>query len=78
MPLTLPDSPATSSMAQCHIELACALYARGRISAVAGSHIARLDVISFQRELAARNISRNYAIQDLHADLASLDRVLGP
>lgn len=78
MPLTLPDSPPTSSMAQCQIELACALYACGKISAVAGSHIAGMDVIRFQHELAARKIPRNYSIQDLHADLAALDRVLGP
>jgi predicted HTH domain antitoxin len=57
--------------------LALELYREGRISAVAGSHLAGMDLISFQGLLAEHQIPRNYSVQDLHDDLAALDRLLG-
>jgi len=79
MTLTLPDIPITARMseAELRIELACALYSRGRISAVAGSHLAETDLVSFQGALADRDIPRSYSVSDLHSDLAAMDRILG-
>ena len=79
MTLTLPDLPVTTHMteAELRLELACALYARGKISAVGGAHLANTDLVSFQGALAERDIQRNYSEDDLHADIAALDRILG-
>jgi len=79
MTLTLPDMPATARMteADLRLELACALYARGKMSAVAGARLAGTDLVSFQGALSDRNIPRNYTAKDLHADLAAMDRLLG-
>jgi predicted HTH domain antitoxin len=65
------------SEAEWRLELACALYSRARISAVAGSHLAETDLITFQGVLAGRNIPRSYSASDLHNDLAAMDRILG-
>lgn len=79
MTLTLPDLPITHAMseAEMRLELACALYARGRVSAVAGAQFAATDLVSFQGALAERRIPRNYSSENLHSDLAALDRILG-
>lgn len=79
MTLTLPDIPITARMSEAalRIELACALYSRGRISAVAGSHLAGTDLVSFQGTLADRDIPRSCSVSDLHSDLAAMDRILG-
>jgi predicted HTH domain antitoxin len=65
------------SEAELRLELACALYSRGQISAVAGSHLAQTDLVAFQEALADRNIPRGYSVSDLHDDLAAMDRILG-
>jgi predicted HTH domain antitoxin len=79
MTITLPDTPATARMSEAEIrlELACALYAQGKVSAVGGTHLADTDLVSFQGALADRGIPRNYLVRDLHDDLAALDRMLG-
>ena len=79
MTLTLPDEPALREISDTELgtELACALYARGRISAVGGSHLAGMDLVAFQSALVERGIPRNYSVGDLHDDLAALDRLLG-
>lgn len=79
MNLTLPDEPVLRQLSddELRLELACALYARGKVSAVGGSHLAQTDLISFQGALVARRIPRNYSMQDLQDDLATL-RALFP
>ena len=79
MTLTLPDIPAATRLGEAalRLELACALYARGKVSAVGGSHLAGIDLVSFQGALMERGIPRNYSVQDLHEDVANL-RVLFP
>ena len=57
--------------------LALELYREGKISAVAGSHLTGMDLLSFQGLLADHGIPRNYTVKDLHDDLATLDRLLG-
>ena len=77
--MNLPDLPITARMSESELrlELACALYSRGRISAVGGSHLAETDLVTFQGALADRGIPRSYSISDLHSDLATMDRLLG-
>ena len=79
MTLTLPDEPALRGLsdAELRTELACALYARGKVSAVGGSHLAGMDLVGFQGALVERGIPRNYSVRDLHDDVAALDRLLG-
>jgi predicted HTH domain antitoxin len=79
MTLTLPDVPVTHSMSEddLRLELACALYARGRVSAAGGAQLSGTDLVSFQQALAARDIPRNYSSQNLHDDIGALDRILG-
>ena len=79
MILNLPDIPAATRMseAELRLELACALYAQGKVSAVGGSHLAGIDLVRFQGALVERDIPRNYSVRDLHDDLAALDRLLG-
>jgi len=57
------------------LELACALYARGRLSAVGGAHFAGVDLFSFQGALKERGIPRNYSLQDLHDDMEGLKKL---
>jgi len=59
MTLTLPDpAPGDSySPAELRLELACALYARGRIGRVRGAEMAGVDFFEFQRALGERGIS---------------------
>jgi predicted HTH domain antitoxin len=77
MTLTLPDGPALQRFtdAELRLELACALYARGRLSAVGGAHLAGLDLIAFQGALRERKIPRQYDAQDLQEDLTSLRQI---
>ncbi len=60
MNLEIPDSPVVQSIpaADLRLELACALYARGRISAITGAHMAEVDLFAFQHALAERDIPR--------------------
>lgn len=76
MTLELPDIENTDlSPADLRLELACALYARGKITAVMGSHLAALDVISFQGALKERGIPRNYTLEDFRDDMEALKKL---
>jgi len=55
MTIELPDTP-NFSPDEARLELACALYARGRIGKVAGAEMAGVDFFSFQRALGERGI----------------------
>lgn len=57
------------------LELACALYARGRLSAVAGAELAGTDLFRFQMALRDREIPRQYSEQDLKDDMTALDQL---
>jgi predicted HTH domain antitoxin len=73
MTLELPDSAAVQAIppADLRLELACALFARGRVSAITGAHIAGVDLFTFQHALADRRISR-VSEESLAQDLATL------
>ena len=61
--------------AELRLELACALYARGKITAITGSHLAGLDLITFQSALKERGIVRNYTLGDFRDDMAALKKL---
>ncbi len=58
MTLTLPDIPDTANLApaELRLELACGLYARGRIGKAAATELAGVDFFTFQRSLEERGI----------------------
>jgi predicted HTH domain antitoxin len=74
--LELPEIEKTQlSEAEIRLELACALYARGKVTAVTGSHISSVDLITFQGALKERGIPRNYTLEDFHDDLSALKKL---
>jgi predicted HTH domain antitoxin len=76
MTLDLPEMENTDlTPAELRLELACALYARGKITAVTGSHLASLDLIGFQGALKERGIVRNYTLEDFHDDMDALQKL---
>lgn len=54
------------------IDLACYLYDKKRMSMGQARHLAGLDHISFQQELAKRDITIHYTEEDLKKDLDNL------
>jgi predicted HTH domain antitoxin len=54
------------------IDLACYLYDKKRMSMGQARHLAGLDQISFQKELAKRDIYIHYTEDDLKKDLDNL------
>jgi len=76
MTLELPDIESSHfTPEELRLELACALYARGRISAVTGSHLAGVDLLTFQDELMQREIPRNCTVNDLYDDVEALKKL---
>jgi len=74
--IELPDEPLAQSLTpqELRLELACALYARGRIGKLAGSRLAGVDFFAFQRALGERSIPL-YTEKMLTEDLATLQRL---
>jgi predicted HTH domain antitoxin len=77
MTLELPEISAIRrfSADDLRLELACALYARGRVSAVSGADLAGTDLISFQLALREREIPRQYSVADLADDMSVLGKL---
>jgi predicted HTH domain antitoxin len=78
MTLTLPDVPILKQMGdvQLRLELACALYAQGKVTKVGGAELAGVDFFTFQKALGDRQIS-TYTVDDLRGELRFLEE-LGP
>jgi len=76
MKLTLPDVPVLREMgnAQLRLELACALYAQGRMTKAGGAELAGVNFQSFRRALRERRISTG-AVEGLRGELEALDRL---
>jgi predicted HTH domain antitoxin len=74
MTIELPDVPAADQLTpdEIRLELACALYARGRIGKVAATQMAGVDFFTFQRALSERRVPL-YTEQMLASDLQSLN-----
>lgn len=74
MTIELPDVPAADRLTpdEIRLELACALYARGRIGKVAATQMAGVDFFTFQRALSERRVPL-YTEQMLASDIQSLN-----
>ncbi len=74
MTIELPDVPAAGQLTpdEIRLELACALYARGRIGKVAATQMAGVDFFTFQRALSERRVPL-YTEQMLASDIQSLN-----
>ena len=73
MTITLPDIPEARQLSaeELRAELACALYARGRVGKIAAAELAGLNFLDFQRALAERCIPL-YTESMLAEDLGSI------
>ena len=78
MTLVLPDDPVTASFTprDLLLELACALYARNRVSMSQGARMAGLERMDFQEALCERDIPIHYSTDDLQSDMVSLKALL--
>ncbi len=78
MTLTLPDDPALDGMTEADIrlDLACALFAAGRISRSVAAGMAGMERFAFDMELVRRRIP-SFTEESLAEDLATL-RTLFP
>jgi predicted HTH domain antitoxin len=76
MILTLPDDPALACMTESDIrlDLACALFAAGRVSRMIACRIAGMERSEFDKELVRRRIP-SYTEEMLDDDLANLSSV---
>ena len=74
MVLTLPDDPALAEFAESDIrlDLACALYAAGRISRAVAARMAGMERHGFDEELYLRKIP-SYTEEMLEEDRATLN-----
>lgn len=76
MILTLPDDPALAEFAESDIrlDLACALYAAGRISRAVAARMAGMDRPAFDEELYQRRIP-TFTEEMLEEDMATLSKL---
>ncbi|MSU63297.1 MAG: UPF0175 family protein [Pedosphaera sp.] len=76
MTLELPDLEMSHLTAgELRLELACALYERGRMGKVAGAELAGVDFFTFQRALGERQLPA-FTIEMLQEDMETLKRLL--
>jgi predicted HTH domain antitoxin len=73
MTLEIPDSPAPRQMPPeaLRLELACALYARGKIGKAGGAELAGVDFFAFQGALHERGVE-HYTREMVEQDAAAL------
>ena len=57
------------------IEIAMYLYDKERLSIGQAKDLAGLDLISFQKELAKRDVYIHYDVDDYYSDLENLDKM---
>ncbi len=76
MIITLPDDPALLHLdeAQLRLDLACGLFAAGRVSRSVCARIAGLGSFEFDEELFRRKIP-SFTEEMLEQDLAALERM---
>ena len=78
MALTISDETlkvASLTPESFKIEMATHLYDIGRLTLGQARKLAELDQVSFQKELAKRNIYLKYDIEDLDDDLKTIDEL---
>jgi predicted HTH domain antitoxin len=73
MTIELPDIEAVEKLSpsELRLELACALYDRGRITKITGAELAGVDFFEFQRALGERRIA-TVTEEMFESDLATL------
>lgn len=78
MTITLPDDPALLQLdeGQLKLDLACGLFAAGRISRDVAARIAGLGSLPFDEELFRRKIP-SFTEEMFEQDLAALERMHG-
>lgn len=78
MQVTLPDDPALAGLteAEIRLDLACALYARERVSRLVATRIAGVELQVFDEELGRRTIP-TYTEEMLDQDLESIRNLFG-
>jgi predicted HTH domain antitoxin len=71
--ITLPDDPALLDLdeAQLRVDLACGLFAAGRVSRGVAARIAGLEGLAFDEELFRRRIP-SFTPEMLEQDMATL------
>ena len=76
MTITLPDDPALQNLdeAQVRLDLACGMFAVGRVSRGVAARIAGMESLPFDEELFRRKIP-TFTEEMLEEDLASLARL---
>lgn len=76
MTLTLPDDPALAEFAKSDIrlDLACALFAAGRISRGVAARMAGLERLAFDEELYQRRIP-SYTEEMWEEDIATINKL---
>lgn len=57
------------------LEVAVFLYEKEKLSMGKARKLANMDLISFQRELAKRDVFIHYDIDDFHKDLENLEQL---
>jgi len=72
MTLTIPEGREPE--ADVRLELACAIYARGKTDKVTGAHLAGVDFFTFQRALGERGIF-SYTEEMLDEDVRTLQEL---
>jgi predicted HTH domain antitoxin len=76
MTITIPDElveQAHLSSNELRTDLAAYLYGRGRLTIGQARQLAGLDLISFQHELAKRDIFIQFGVDDFDKDLKNLN-----
>lgn len=76
MTITIPDElveQAQLSSDELRADLAAYLYDRGRLTMGQARKLAGLDLISFQHELAKRDIFIQFGVNDFDKDLKNLN-----
>ncbi len=76
MTITIPDNVLTDAQItpdELLIDFAAYLYNKQILSIGQAKKIAQLDLISFQKELAKRNIYLHFDVEDLEKDLKNLN-----
>ena len=76
MTVTLPDDPALLRLdeGQLKLEIACALFASGRVSRGVACRIAGLDSLAFDEELFRRKIP-TWTVEMFEQDMAAVERL---
>jgi predicted HTH domain antitoxin len=73
MTIELPDIEGVEKLSpsELRLELACALFERGRVSKISGAQLAGVDLFEFQRALGERGIP-SVTADMFETDLATL------